>query len=67
MQYEQTELQPIEICTQAWKARSRRARQVAGEVAPLGEAAARDAEAAGADPVARCGIEPGPNATSTYG
>ena len=24
MQYEQTELQPIEICTQAWKSRSRR-------------------------------------------
>ena len=70
MQYEQTELQPIETCSQAWNralavqrqrlpanARSRRSRNQP-----------RDAVAAGAEPArARCGIEPGPKATSTYG
>ena len=42
-------------------------RQVAGELVPLGEAPARDAQAAGADPVGEVRDRPGPNATSTAG
>ena len=53
MQYEQTELQPIETCTQAWNGRSRCCGQRRGEGAVVeAEAAARDADAAGAEPVA---------------
>ena len=61
MQYEQTELQPIETCTQAWNGRSRCMRQRGGEGAVVeAEAAARDADAAGAEPVAEVGDRAGP-------
>ena len=54
MQYAHFELQPIETCTQAWKRRSRCIGSCGGERALLGdaEAAARDALAARAEPVA---------------
>ena len=38
MQYEQTMLQPAEICTQPWKSRRALGRQVAGEALELEEA-----------------------------
>ena len=41
MQYEHVELQPIEICTQAWCGRSRSRRQVARELVEGREVAAR--------------------------
>ena len=58
MQYEQTELQPMEICTQAWNCCSRRA---AGRLrtGSTREAPARDAHAAGADPVGQVRDRPG--------
>ena len=54
MQYEQTELQPIEICTQAWKRRSRCSGRPSGERPLLGDAerAALHALAAGTEPLA---------------
>ena len=53
MQYAHVELQPIETCTHAWNAPLAVLRQVAGEVRlGVAEAAARDAVAARADPVA---------------
>ena len=62
MQYEQIELQPIEICTQAWKRRSRWSGSRAGEGALLGdpERTARDALAARAEPVAEVRDRAGP-------
>ena len=38
MQYEQTQLQPCEICSHAWNGRSRLRRQVPGELLELEEA-----------------------------
>ena len=54
MQYEQTELQPIEICTQAWKRPLAVERQPSSERPLLGDAerAALDALAAGTEPLA---------------
>ena len=46
MQYEQRQLQPTEICTQAWNSRSRRGGQVAGEALEL-EVALRGERVAG--------------------
>ena len=51
MQYEQTELQPIEICTHAWKARSRRAGRSPAKCRHSAKRPRVDAQAAGADPV----------------
>ena len=59
MQYEQVELQPIEICTHAWKRRSRCAgRSPANESHCPKPAAWRDA--AGADPVGEVRDRTGP-------
>ena len=61
MQYEQTELQPIETCTQAWNVRSRCIRQRRGERAVVeAEAAAGDADAAGSEPFAEVRDRAGP-------
>ena len=69
MQYEQTELQPIEICTQAWKRRSRwsgsRPAKARSSAIPKAPRATPSPPAPSHSP--RCGIEPGPKATSTYG
>jgi tRNA-2-methylthio-N6-dimethylallyladenosine synthase len=69
MQYEQTELQPIEICTQAWKPRSRcigrPAANVRSSAVPHAPRATPKPPAPSQSP--RCGIVPGPNATSTCG
>ena len=58
MQYAQTELQPIEICTQACTGRWK----VGGEFALLGdpEPAARNAHPTGADPLAQVRDRAGP-------
>ena len=61
MQYAQVELQPIETCTHAWNA----ALAVRGSVGREGalveaEAAARDAYAAGAEPLAEVRDRAGP-------
>jgi hypothetical protein len=67
MQYEHTELQPIETCTHALKRRSRCIGSVAANVLVRAEAAARHACPPASIQSPRCGIEPGPNATSTNG
>ena len=68
MQYAHFELQPIETCTQALKRRSRCIGSVAANVSCDAEPAARDGDTR---PLSiqspRCGIDPGPNATSTNG
>ena len=61
MQYEQTELQPIETCTQAWKRRSR----CIGSVPANSRSSPVPKRLRGASPPApshsaRCGIVPGP-------
>ena len=62
MQYEHVELQPIETCTQAWKRRSRCSGSSAGERALVAvpKRAARDAFAAGAEPLAEVRDRAGP-------
>ena len=67
MQYEQTELQPIEICTQAWKARSRRAGRSPAKWLHSAKLPRSTPRPPAPSQSARCGIEPGPKATSTYG
>ncbi len=61
MQYEHFELQPIETCTQAWNDRSRCVGKLGGERAVVEpEAAARDPDAARAEPVAEVRDRAGP-------
>ena len=69
MQYEQTELQPIEICTQAWKRRSwwRGRRPAKARSSPVPKAPRGTPSPPAPSQSARCGIEPGPKATSTNG
>ena len=62
MQYEHVELQPIEICTQAWKRRSRCIGSVAANLrsSPVPHTPRCDAEAAGAEPLAEMRDRAGP-------
>ena len=61
MQYEHVELQPIDTCTHAWNEPLAVHRQLGRERAVVEpEAAARDADAAGAEPVAEVGDRAGP-------
>jgi hypothetical protein len=69
MQYAHFELQPIEICTHAWK---RRSRCIGSVAAKRRSSAMPNALRDTPNPPApshspRCAIEPGPNATSTSG
>ena len=63
------ELQPIETCTQAWKRRSRCIGRVAAKrrSSAIPNALRETPVPPAPSHSARCGIEPGPNATSTNG
>ena len=69
MQYAHLLLQPIETCTQAWKVHSRCVGSPAKNVRSAATPNAPRRTPSPFAPIqsARCGIVPGPNATSTKG
>ena len=69
MQYAHFELQPIDTCTQAWKRRSRWSGSAAENERSSAIPNAPRATPSPLAPIqsARCGIVPGPKATSTNG
>ncbi len=69
MQYEQTELQPIEICTHAWTGRSRWAGSPAANArsSPMPKRPRATPTPPAPIQSPRWAIEPGPKATSTNG
>ncbi len=68
MQYAHFELQPIETCTQAWNARARCAGSSPANVRSTIPKRPRSTPTPPTPTQsARCGIDPGPKATSTNG
>ena len=67
MQYAHFELHPIETCTQALARRSRCIGSVAAKVSWLPNRPRGTANPPAVSQSPRCGIDPGPKATSTNG